>query len=178
MGHGFENLHKPMISYVKKYNVKLGFNPGTHQMRKGAKYLSPLFKITEVLFLNKEETQLVTESTSKDIKVLLKKSKALGPKIAVLTDGPNGSYAYDGKNFYFQDIFDVPVIERTGCGDSYSIGFIAALHHGQTWQEAMRWGTLNAASVIQQIGPEAGLARLSWMRKTLKAHPEFKPVKI
>ncbi len=177
MGKGFENLHKPMLGYLKKYNAKLGFNPGTHQFRKGAKFLSPLLKKTDVVFLNKEETQFLMKTKTNDFKALLRKLKATGPKIAVVTDGPNGSYAYDGNEFYFQDIFDVPVIERTGCGDSYSVGFIAAMFHGNSWQEAMRWGTLNAASVIQKIGPEAGLARLGWMKKTLKDHPEFKPAK-
>ena len=178
MGAGFEKLHAPMLKYLRKQNVKFGFNPGTHQMRKGAKFLSPLLRAAGVLFLNKEETQLVTGSRSGSEKELLRKSKALGSEIAVLTDGPNGSYAYDGKEFYFQDIYKVPVVERTGCGDSYSIGFIAGLFHGQSWQEAMRWGTLNAASVIQQIGPQAGLARLGWIRKTLKSSPKFMPEKM
>ena len=177
IGQGFEKLHRPLLSYVKKYNAKLGFNPGTHQMRKGAKFLSPILKAAEVVFLNKEETQFLMESKSNDFKTLLRKLHSTGPQIAVLTDGPNGSYAFDGKDFYFQDIFDVPVIERTGCGDSYSIGFLAALFHDQSWQEAMRWGTLNAAMVIQHIGPEAGLANLVFIRKTLKKHPEFKPEK-
>ena len=38
-----------------------------------------------------------------------------------------GSYVYDGKEFYFCPIFDVPILERTGCGDSYTTGFIVAL---------------------------------------------------
>ena len=177
-GAGFERLHRPIIQYLKRQKAKMGFNPGTHQMRKGAKFLSPLLKKTEVLFLNKEETQLVTRSRSNDEKTLLKRSRALGPRIAVLTDGPNGSYAYDGKEFYYQKIYKVPVIERTGCGDSYSTGFLAALFHGRTWQEAMQWGTLNAASVIQQIGPQEGLARLSWMKKTLRTAKNFKPKKL
>ena len=178
MGVGFERLHEPIIRYIKKNKSKFGFNPGTHQMRKGAKFLSPLLKATTALFLNKEETQLVTGSKSNNEKELLRKSKALGPEIAVLTDGPKGSYAYDGREFCFQKIYNVPVVERTGCGDSYGIGFISALFHGKNWKEAMRWGTLNAASVIQQIGPQAGLAKLAWIKKTLRTHKNFMPEKI
>lgn len=177
MGKGFERIHKDLEKYVKKNNVKLGFNPGTHQFRKGRKFLAPLLKASEVVFLNKEETQFLMQTKSNDFHVLCKKLKSTGCKIAVVTDGPNGSYAYDGKDFYYHNIFDVPVIERTGCGDSYSTGFIGALYHGKSWQEAMSWGTLNAASVIQKIGPEEGLAKLSWIKKTLKANPKFKPEK-
>lgn len=178
MGNGFEKIQADLIRYVKKNRVKLGFNPGTHQMRKGRAFLSPAIKATEALFLNKEETQFVTGSKSSDEKELLRKSKALGAKIAVLTDGPKGSYAYDGSEFYYHDILKVPVVERTGCGDSYATGFIAALFHGKDWKEAMTWGTINSAYVLQQIGPQAGLATLSQIKKTLKKHPQLKPEKI
>ena len=177
MGHGFEVIHKDFLKYLKKNKVRLGFNPGTHQMRK-LPVLKQFFKMAEVIFLNKEETQLVLKSKSNDFKQLLRGLKKLGGKIVVVTDGPNGSYAYDGKEFYFQDIYDVPVIERTGCGDSYSTGFLAALMYGHDMKEAMKWGTLNAASVIQQIGPQPGLSKLAPLRKILRTHPAFKPVKM
>src|SRR3989338_6583948 len=112
MGKGFERLHKPMLEYIRKNNVKFGFNPGTHQMRKGAKFLSPLLKAAEVIFLNKEETQFFAGTKSNDFRVLCQSLLDMGPRIAVVTDGPNGSYASDGKDFYYQDIYDVPVIDR------------------------------------------------------------------
>ncbi|MAG16395.1 hypothetical protein CMO88_05035 [Candidatus Woesearchaeota archaeon] len=176
MGHGFEVIHKELLKYLKKYNVKLGFNPGTHQLRK-AKSLKEFFLLSDVILLNKEEAQLVLKTKSNNFKELLKGLKKLGAKIAVVTDGPKGSYAYDGSEFYFQNIYDCPVVERTGCGDSYSTGFIAALMSGHDIKEAMRWGTVNAASVIQQIGPQPGLIKLAELKKILKSHPKFKPRK-
>jgi len=177
MGHGFQVIHKDLLSYIKKNKCKLGFNPGTHQLR-NIKYLKQFFRQSEVIFLNTEETQLVLKTNTHNFKTLLRGLKKLGGNIVVVTDGPKGSYAYDGKDFYFQDIYDVPILERTGCGDSYSTGFIAALMYGQDIKEAMRWGTVNAASVIQQIGPQPGLMKLSALKKILKTHPKFKPKKI
>ena len=177
MGHGFEVIHKDLMKYIKQYDVKLGFNPGTHQLRK-PNAIAEFFRVSEVILLNREETQLILKTKSDNLKVLLRGLKKLGGKVVVVTDGPKGSYAYDGLNFYFQKIYDVPVVERTGCGDSYSTGFIAALMKGHDVKEAMRWGTVNAASVIQQIGPQPGLIKFAELKKILRAHPKFMPRKI
>ena len=177
MGHGFEVIHKDLMRYIKKYNVRLGFNPGTHQLR-NPNAIAEFFGVSEVILLNKEETQLILKNKTNNFKTLLRGLKRLGGKTVVVTDGPKGSYAYDGMDFYFQDIYKVPVVERTGCGDSYSTGFIAALMRGHDVKEAMRWGTVNAASVIQKIGPQPGLIKLAELRRILRSHPRFKPKKI
>jgi sugar/nucleoside kinase (ribokinase family) len=177
MGKGNEKLFPYFLDYIKKNDSKLGFNPGTHQLRLGKEKLKKMLEASEVVLLNKEEVQFLTKAKSNNIKTLLKEYYKLGMKIAVLTDGPNGSYVYDGEDFWFQDIYDVPIIERTGCGDSYSTGFIAALIHGYNFKEGMRWGTINAASVIQKIGPQEGLMKLAQLKDILKKHPGFKPRK-
>ena len=75
-------------------------------------------------------------------------------------------------------IFDMPVIERTGCGDSYSTGFICALSCGRDIPEAMRWGAINAAFVSQKIGAQEGLLRKDELREILKDNPQFKTKRI
>ncbi len=178
MGEGFEAIHPALLKYLKKSGAKLGFNPGTFQMRAGVKAFKEILKRTDVILLNKEEARLFTNSDSNDFKVLLGNLLKLGAKTAVVTDGPNGSYASDGKEFYYQNIYDTPVLERTGCGDSYSTGFLAALAYGSDFREAMRWGTMNAAFVIQKVGAQPGLLRLGQMKKLLDANPEFQPKKM
>jgi len=157
----------------KKYNSKLGFNPGTHQLKFGLKALSKMLANSEVVSLNVEEVQFLFRTKKRDLRFLLKKLHDTGTKIALITDGPAGSYTYDGKEFYYCPIYDVPILERTGCGDSYTVAFITALFYKKDIKEAMRWGTLNAASVIQYIGPQEGLMKLNILKKILKANPKF-----
>ncbi|MBI4148845.1 carbohydrate kinase family protein [Candidatus Woesearchaeota archaeon] len=173
MGTGSEKLHRPLLSYAKKHHPFFAFNPGTHQLKSGLRKLKPLLQASDAVFLNTEEAQLLLSTQKIDFPFLLRKLKASGTKIAVITDGPAGSYAYDGRTFWYCPIYDVPIVERTGCGDSYASGFLAALFYGHDIPEAMRWGTLNAASVIQQIGPQAGLMKLSKLRKILRANTGF-----
>jgi sugar/nucleoside kinase (ribokinase family) len=175
MGEGFEKIQPGIIDYVKKYGVKLGTNPGTIQLKAGYKALKPIFDVAEVLIVNKEEAERLigAKHNNIDFKRLLRDMLAMGPKNVVITDGANGAYAHDGKQAWFMPIFPVPVVERTGAGDSFSTGVIAALAHGEPLQEGLRWGTFNSASVIQDIGPQRGLLHKANMAKFLKQHPDI-----
>ena len=172
----FFKQQKHLLAWLSKYDIKLAFNPGSFHLKKGSKALAPVLKQVSLLFLNKEEAQLFIHSKSDDILTLAKLLKKTGVETVVITDGPKGSYVYEGSHLFFQDIFPVPVVERTGCGDSYGTGFTVAVMKGFTVQQAMGWGTLNAASVLQHIGPQEGLALESWIKKNLK-HKKLPKVK-
>ncbi len=174
---GHEKVNAQIPEYVKKYNVKLGFNPGSFQLKEGLEVLSPLLKATAVFFVNKEEAQTLL-GNSADVKELLRGLKNKGPEVVVITDDGKGSYCFDGANFYYLDIFHVPVVEMTGAGDAYSTGFISALIHGNDVKEAMRWGAMNGASVIQKIGAREGLLRKNEMEAILKKNLNFQPTEI
>lgn len=173
LGEGSQKFFPLILKNQRKYNAKLGFNPGTHQLKLGLKALSGMLAHSDVTSLNVEETQFLFKTKNRDLRFLLKKLYGTGTKIALVTDGPSGSYAYDGKDFYYCPIYDVPILERTGCGDSYTVAFIVALFYKKGIKEAMKWGTLNAASVIQHIGPQAGLMKLYLLKKILKSNPKF-----
>ena len=129
---------------------------------------------TGVIFVNKEEAEiLVGDSTT--VSDLLYRLHRLGPDIVVITDGPNGAFASDGINQFFLPIFPLKVVERTGAGDAFATGFVAALYHGNTIKEALRWGAANSASVVTKIGPEDGLLKLTELRKMLQRFIKIKP---
>ncbi len=169
-----EAFHKELVRHVKKHSIRLGFNPGTLQLKLGLKGLKPILQMTEVLFVNKEEAERLLGHEGKPKELLLGIAHH-GPRIVVITDGQNGSYCFDGKDSYYLGIHDVPVVERTGCGDAYASGFVAARASGKSVQEAMRWGSFNAAGVIQKIGPHEGLLSKSRMEYFAKTYKEFQP---
>ncbi|MCP6726467.1 MAG: carbohydrate kinase family protein [Patescibacteria group bacterium] len=174
LAKGHEKLHSQIPKYVKANNVKLGFNPGSYQLREGLKRMIPILKVAEVLFVNRAEAQTLV-GKEPNIKKLLTKLHKQGPKIVVITEGPKGSYASDGEHVYFLDIFPAPLVERTGAGDAFSTGFISALAKGESVPDAMRWGTISSASVIQYIGAREGLLSKKVMQATIKKSPKFQP---
>ncbi len=173
-------LHDQVLAYLaENKEVKFAFNPGTHQMHLGLEALKPLFARCEILFMNKEEYERVLSAPAgSEVKHLMSEMRTLGPNICVLTDGPKGSYAYDGSVFRFLEIFDGLAVERTGCGDAFGSAFTAARAYNLSIEEAMRWGTFNSAYVIRIPGPQNGLLKKEEMLSLLKDNKDFRPKEI
>lgn len=174
MAAGTEKFHDQLDKFLAKHkDIKLAFNPGTFQMRMTKKILG-IYKRTEILFLNREEAQLVTQQTTRDIHKLAHGMHKMGAKIAVITDGRDGSYASDGNTIWFVDHFPAPRVEATGAGDAYGTGFTAAIFHGRPIPEAMVWGTVNGGNVALHVGPHEGLQTRKQIESWMKKHPKFK----
>ncbi|MEX0594531.1 MAG: carbohydrate kinase family protein, partial [Patescibacteria group bacterium] len=94
MGKAYTGAYEKVVRFVKKTGAKVSFNPGTFQLKAGAKALKPILDVTECLFVNVEEARLLTElSTKATIRQLSESLFDLGPNIVNITDGPEGAYA-------------------------------------------------------------------------------------
>lgn len=173
IGKNHQRLDRQLVSFIKKNGTRLGFNPGTHQLSRGVQALQPVLGITEVLFLNKEEAERLVGRLGA-MKNLLAALHALGPKTVVVTDGSRGSFAFDGKFFYQMSIFPVKVVEKTGAGDAFSTGFLAATVYGLPITDALRWGAANSAGVVTKIGPQAGLLTRPRLESMLRTHSRIR----
>lgn len=174
LGEEWTKPYEKAIAYVSNTSAKLAFNPGTRQLAKKTAVIEDALKHTTILFVNKEEAQLlvseyVTDKTpSHDIEKLAKALSTIGPKIVVITDGKNGSNVLDqDRHFYHQDTIPSIVVERTGAGDAFATGFMGAMIHNLSTKEALKWGSINAASVIGSIGAEEGLLKKEEMEQAV-----------
>ena len=168
-------FYPALARYVSERNIKLGFNPGSLQLRLGVAKLQPILSVSEVLFVDIQEGQRLVKKKTKDAKQLLRSLRRLGPRIIALTDGRNGSYCFVGEAMYQIGIVDLPVIERTGCGDAYASGFISALHYGLPPAEAMRWGSVNGAHEATALGSQTGILAKKEIVSFLNKHKDFQP---
>lgn len=170
------NLVEELINYLERTGAKLLYNPGTFQIKNGVKKSHRLLSLTELLIVNLEEAKIILgydEGESIAVKRLLKGILDLGPRMAIVTDGKEGSYGSDGENFYHLGIFPANLVEMTGSGDAYATGVLAGLFHGKNLPEAMRWGAANGASVVEQVGPQAGLLSYHGMQEKLKENAKI-----
>jgi len=172
-------FHRKVAEYLKKHpNVRMGFNPGTYQLRFGAKNLAGIYKRTHVLFVNREEAAFILGTKNEDIKFLFDGLHKLGPKVVVITDGPHGAYASDGQCRFFMPPYPDPKepISRTGAGDAFSAGFLCALIYGLSIEEALRWAPIESMHVVQYFGAQTGLLSKSALKALLKKAPKhYKP---
>lgn len=173
---GHASLHSQIPEYLAKTQAKLAFNPGTFQIMEG---LTPegelaIIKLTHIFFVNKEEAEHILGVTG-EITELIPKLLELGPKLVVVTDGPNGAYGGDGEQIYFQKILMGEIVERTGAGDAFASAVVCALNYGASFPESLRWGTVNSGSVLKFVGPQKGLLSKDALLSTLSEHPELQP---
>lgn len=180
LGEGHEKLEKGMLSYLNRHEkTKLLFNPGTFQLRRGRKALLPVIKRSTILIVNKQEAELLLEERQvHEIPSLLMRLHELGAKTVVITDGPKGSWSYDGRDMHQLKIFPGKAVERTGAGDAFATGMVNALMAGKLLPEAMRWGTANSWSVIREIGPQKGLLTSAGMKKVLSRFKSVRAKKV
>ncbi len=167
-GEDFEGFYKEAVDWAVSHGTKIAFNPGSRQIKMGVEKLMFAYKNTQVLFVNREEAAKLLGLEVTDIKALLVGLQKLGPKVVVITDGPAGTYAYDGTKFWLMPIVEAPVVERTGAGDAFGSGFLGAYVQGKSLDECLKWGTVNSASVLGYIGPQAGLLTADKMQEWLE----------
>ena len=99
-----------------------------------------------------------------------------GVGTAVLTMGGEGCLivARDGTRLRLP-AHDVAVSDTTGCGDSFTSGFIVGLHHGWDLERCGRFATAVSAIVATGLGSNARLVSFEATLATMSSMP-LKPL--
>ncbi len=183
MSESFKNstISRDLADYVKDVGAKMLFNPGTYHMIAEVKKYPEILKACTVFNVNVEEAKKILEipaGKSIGIKELLKKTRNdLEVESVVITDGREGSYSFDGKEYFRLPEFPGDRTEATGAGDSFATALVAALFYGKPVGEGMVWGSINGAYVVKQVGPQAGLLHKHEMDRIRAGSPDFKSEK-
>lgn len=180
------HIHDDLVDFLTRNpETKLVFQPGTFQISLGRTKLKEVYEHTEIFVCNKEEAEKILEIEAgvgdDHIKKLLKAMHAIGPKTVIITDGPKGAYASDGKSVYFAVPYPDPKepYERTGAGDAFASTTISALILHKDLGKALEWGSINAMSVTQDIGAQRGLLSQEKIEEYIRqAPPGWGAVKI
>lgn len=177
MKDGWEKVIPALQAYLAKTGAQLCYQPGTFQLRQRTATSDQILKQVGIIFMNKEEAvRYLGLKDMPDMKTLLDGIRALGPQRVVITDGGNGSFATDGAEYLQLGILpDAPRIESTGAGDSFASATVVALSLGKPLSEALRWGLIQASSVIQQVGAQAGLLTRPALEASLEKHTTIIP---
>ena len=116
----------------------------------------------DVFIVNKEEAELLTSETNpKKRNALLKQEGA----IQLITDGSRGTTMIEGVKIHKFGTSGSKGISKTGAGDAFGSGFVAALIKFKDPIMAARVGTINAESVIQHLGAKKGVLK-EWPTET------------
>ena len=167
-------FHLELAAWLREHpETKLAFQPGTFQIKMGREKLAPLYAATEIVACNKEEAERILDVGDTNVKELLEKMHALGPRIVLITDGVNGAYASDGTEMLKIGMYPdpKPPIDRTGAGDASTSTVVVALALGKSLREALAWGPINSMAVVQEVGAQKGLLTRDAIEKYLAEAP-------
>lgn len=179
VGKEWENAYSGFLDFVLKNNIPYAFSPGSRQLENINQVFMKALKNSSLLCMNKEEVMLVVKALGKDTDDIQKMLRALasyGPKLISVTDGKHGAYCLDETNtIYSIEPFDdrKNVIQKTGAGDAYATGFVASHLLGNPTQDSMKWGALNAHSVMEHLGAQDGLLKRGNINKLAIEHKDF-----
>lgn len=153
LGGNFEVLEF-LVNWAHEKSIKVAFNPGKGELA-DAERLQKLLPHLTILNANKEEMQQLFSATESED--LVREASKTVPYV-VLTDGPRGAVATDGKKLVKAGMYeDVPVIDRTGAGDAFVSGFTSQIALGKDLETALVFASANSTSVVGQIGAKAGI---------------------
>lgn len=143
-----------LITKSKKNGIKVFLNPAGAELAEIDK-LRSLLEDVDILAVNKEEAQKIVEGQT--IEELARHAMHYVP-LVIVSDGPNGAVATDGKTVVTAGIYeDVPVIDRTGGGDAFGSGFLSEIVRGKSIKDAMLLASANSTSVVAVIGAKEGI---------------------
>lgn len=142
-------LRKAM-ELARKNNVKVLVNPSIRMIRLRKKELLEFIKNSDITIMNEKEINELMKTNNTILS--MKKLNKLGAKFVVVTLGIKGAIAYDGNKIYRQKGFRVKIIDSTGCGDSFTAGFLHYILKGKNINEALKFANANAALEIEDIG--------------------------
>lgn len=147
-------LLEKIIDRAEAHDTKVILNPAGTELGEPSK-LKALLENVDVLITNKEEMQKIVHGESYEELI----SHALNyVPTAIITDGPNGVIACDGKTLVRAGMYeDAPVIDRTGAGDAFGAGFLSQWAVGKSLKDSIVFASANATSVVRYIGAKTGI---------------------
>jgi ribokinase len=153
MAGSMEILHDIFMAARKK-GIKIFFNPGKGELKHITK-LKALLEDVDVLSVNREEMQQIVEG--EELEELARHAMNYVP-VAIVSDGPNGVVATDGKTVIRAGMYaDVKVVDRTGAGDGFGSGFLSQWAQGKSLKESIVFASANSTSIVSKIGAKAGI---------------------
>jgi len=157
---------KELAKYASKNKIKLAFNPSQYLVVKGMSELKPILENTNILILNKKESELLTKKTNQ--KAILLELKKYVKDYVIITDGADGVICFDGKHTYSVGAKkNLRIVETTGAGDAFSSGFTAGIIKNEDVITALKRGMVQAEQIIQDYGAKGKLLKEATMKKLL-----------
>ncbi len=118
-------------------------------------------KYIDILKVNEHEAEVLTGF--KDFKQAALQLAEWGVKEVLLTLGSLGSIIYAEGTFYKIPAYPAKnVVDATGCGDTYSMGYLYMRNKGSSYEEAGCFAAALSTIKLEKSGPFSGTEEQVW----------------
>ncbi len=156
-----ESTGSNLISFLEKHpGPELYFAPGPRIASIPSDRMESLFALSPVLHMNRNEILSYTDTVSieEGCAALYGKSGSL----IVVTDGKNGSWAYDGGQLIHAPAVPADTIDTIGAGDSHVGAFMAAVKLGYDTARSLQIANQISAQVVATPGALLSAEDFHW----------------
>jgi sugar/nucleoside kinase (ribokinase family) len=147
-----------LLREAKEHGAKIAWNPGSTQFE-NKKALLLLLRYADVFMVNQEEASAITGIPYQKKKGIFKKLNELVDGMVIMTKGSKGVEVSDGKTLWSGGVLSLKkVVDRTGAGDAFGSGFVAALMRKPSdIENAIQCASANATGCLTEWGANHGL---------------------
>lgn len=168
-----------IVACAKKHDTRVAINPGSSQLSTGCEFLRQALVNIDVLIMNVEEAQLLYRSlkshsfhddpahehilsdglgvASVGLRDFFKLMLGLGPRVVIATNGSAGVYVCTQEALLFHNAFPADVVNTLGAGDAFGSCFAGTYFKTNNINQALQYGVINSASVVEQMSAKGGL---------------------
>lgn len=143
-----------MENYVrecKELGIRYLYDPSQQVARVDGKVLAEGVEGAHILIMNEYEHAVLCKKTGFRHDDLLKKAEHV-----IVTRGINGADIYTRADTHHIPVYPTDlIVDPTGVGDSFRSGLLKGLANGWSWELSGLVGSLAAAYVLEQVGPQS-----------------------
>ena len=141
---------------LDRSKAEISFAPGMLYVRRGLDALEGIISNARVVFLNRDEIEMLTGSGYRDGAGEL---NDIGAELVVVTLGGDGCYIRTSDAEVSIPSFAARVVDTTGAGDAFCAGFLYGLLNDEPLGVCGRLGNWVAMNCIEAVGAREGLPR-------------------
>jgi sugar/nucleoside kinase (ribokinase family) len=117
--------------------------------------LSPLLSAIDYMLPNEDEAQRLTGLS--DPLEQLRAFVRWGANTVIVTRGRHGTMAARGQELWRAGIYEMSVVDPSGCGDAFAAGVVTGVVNGWDMPSTIRYASALGASAVRALGTTDGV---------------------
>ncbi len=175
LSEGYETLQGKLLNLLAKHkNIHLAYSPGSIQL-KNLDLTKQILPQADILIVNLEEAKKIIGKNLNNTSDLIRELLKTGTKEVIITDGAKGAWSGNAGGVWHSESFPVEVVSKTGAGDAFSAGYLAARFYKQNISAALSWGIANSCAAISSAGPQKNLLNKKEIIRMISKFSSIKP---